>query len=202
MTASRRPVYSNPGAKSWTTAATTFPLDLLDKFHQQLPGSGSTRLVRLDEVANELGVRAVYLKDESSRFSLPSFKILGASWATFRAICDKLGFALDADIACLKAALVSHPLTLFAATKGNHGRAVARMGAILSISVEIYVPSSVDTATIEIIRGEGANITVSTGSYDDAVSEAQRVSRQNGGILIQDFAFEGYEDIPKVEFPP
>lgn len=198
--APRRPVYFNPNAKTWTAEPPATSLNLINRFHQQLPGYGPTRLVRLDEVAKELGVQAVYLKDESNRFSLPSFKILGASWAVFRAVARELGLALHTDIVSMKKALASasRPLSLFAATDGNHGRAVARMGSDLEIPVEIYVPANTHAATIELIEGEGAKVTVSAGNYDDAVAEAQAAAQQNAGILIQDFAFDGYEDIPRV----
>ena len=200
MAASRRPVYINARAKSWTAPpATTASIESVDKFHQQLPGYGPTRLVRVDEVAQELGVRAVYVKDESSRFSLPSFKILGASWATFRAVARELQLGLDTDIGSMKSILASHRRSLLAATDGNHGRAVARMGSILSIPVAVYVPSDMHAATIDLIEGEGAHVTVSSGNYDDAVSQARvAAAQQEGGILVQDFAFEGYEDIPQV----
>ncbi|KAI1415394.1 tryptophan synthase beta subunit-like PLP-dependent enzyme [Hypoxylon sp. FL1857] len=155
MSASRRPVYFNPSARSWTAPSPT-STDLLASFHQQLPGYQRTRLIKLDEIAKEIGVRNVFLKDESSRFGLPSFKILGASWGTFRALARELNLPLDSDIATIKRALASRQITLYAATDGNHGRAVARMGSIWSLPVEIHVPSCTDIATIELIRAEGA----------------------------------------------
>jgi threonine dehydratase len=87
---------------------------------------------------------------------------------------------------------------VYAATDGNHGRAVARMGLILSIPVVVHVPSVMHKATIKSIQEEGsAKVIVSTGNYDDAVLEAQHAAKQTpGGILVQDFAFDGYEDIP------
>jgi diaminopropionate ammonia-lyase family len=198
MSASRRRVHFNASAKSWTAPVDGASAQQVESFHQSLPGYEKTKLLRLDALAQELGVRAVYLKDESSRFTMPSFKILGASWATFRALCRKLGLGDDTDLTLLKQALKSDPFTLFAATDGNHGRAVARMGAILAIPVKIHVPSTMHRATIDLIKGEGATVIVSTGGYDDAVSEAYQASLQQGGIFVQDFAFEGYEEIPKV----
>ncbi|KAI0010801.1 acetylornithine deacetylase [Xylariaceae sp. FL0662B] len=196
MADSRRPVYFNPSAKSWT-APPSECADLVARFHQQLPNYRPTRLVCLDELSQEAGVGRVLLKDESSRFGLPSFKILGASWGTFRALARELALPLDVDIATMKQALTARLITLYAATDGNHGRAVARMGTILSIPVEIHVPARMDAVAIGLIQDEGATVVVSTGSYDIAVMEADDAARRNGGVLIQDFAFGTYEEIPK-----
>ncbi|KAI1300958.1 tryptophan synthase beta subunit-like PLP-dependent enzyme [Xylaria venustula] len=172
--------------------------ELPGHFHRQLPGYDRTPLVRLDDIAKELGVRAVYLKDESTRLGLPSFKILGASWGVFKAVTQKIGLPSDTDLETLKRAVAHHSISLYAATDGNHGRAVARMGSILSIPVEIRVPECTHPSTIELIHSEGATIVVSDGNYDDAVLEAQESAQQKkGGILIQDFAFGDYQDIPQ-----
>ncbi|KAI1390817.1 acetylornithine deacetylase [Hypoxylon trugodes] len=195
MTRSRRPVYFNPSARSWVAPPTT-STELVTKFHQQLPNYKPTRLVSLDEVAKEIGVKNVFLKDESDRFGLPAFKILGASWGVFRAIAQTLGLLLDADIVTVKQVLAKSSIPLYTATDGNHGRAMARMGAILSLPVEIHVPAGTNATTIDLIQSEGANVVISAGTYDDAVLEAQKAAEMNGGLLIQDYGFGSYEEIP------
>ncbi|KAI0423311.1 tryptophan synthase beta subunit-like PLP-dependent enzyme [Xylaria grammica] len=195
MSSKRRPVLFNANAQP-RLAKFNSP-ESFAHFHQQLPGFGRTPLINLDDVAKEIGVRAVRLKDESKRLGLPSFKILGASWGSFKAITQVLGLPLSISIEALKQAVASRPISLHAATDGNHGRAVARMGTILSIPVEIWVPESMHLSTIELIRSEGAEVIVSGGSYDSAVLEAQESAERKGGILIQDFAFNDYQDIPK-----
>src|SRR3979409_1997157 len=42
-------------------------------------------------VATALGVAQVWVKDESSRLGLPSFKMLGASYAAYRELCRLVG---------------------------------------------------------------------------------------------------------------
>ncbi|KAL7625234.1 hypothetical protein AAE478_004449 [Parahypoxylon ruwenzoriense] len=194
--ASRRQIHFNPSARTWTAPPSTTGGSAF-KFHRKLPDYQPTRFVSLDGVAKEIGIRSVFLKDESSRFGLPSFKILGASWGTFRALARELDLPLDADVAAMKQALIAQPITLYAATDGNHGRAVARMAAILSMPAEIHVPAHMDPGTIDLIRAESATVVVSTGNYDAAVADAQSAAQQNRGILIQDFAFRNYEEIPK-----
>ncbi|KAI0409453.1 tryptophan synthase beta subunit-like PLP-dependent enzyme [Xylaria palmicola] len=196
MSCNRRPVFFNKNVQPWTTKSDS-TADLTARFHQELPGASPTPLVNLDDVAKELGVRTVRLKDESTRFGLPSFKILGASWGTFRALAQTISLPLSTDLEALKRAVANYPISLHAATDGNHGRAVARMGSILSVPTEIWVPAGMHPGTIELIRSEGAEVIVSCGSYDTAVLEAQKSAKQRGGILIQDFAFDTYEDIPQ-----
>ncbi|KAI1361705.1 tryptophan synthase beta subunit-like PLP-dependent enzyme [Xylaria arbuscula] len=192
----RRPVRFNPEAKSWSCPKAEAP-GLVRAFHRQLPDAQPTPLMSLDELAKELGVRAVYVKDESSRYDLPSFKILGASWGAYRAVTRELGLPLDSSIADVRDASASHPITLYSATDGNHGRAVARIGAILGTPVEIHVPAGIDTSTIEKIQSEGAIVVISSTDYDATVMIAHRAAQAGDGILIQDFAFDGYDEIPQ-----
>jgi hypothetical protein len=139
MATARRPVHFNSKAKSWTSPTPT-STDVIDRFHQSLPDYQPTPLVSLESVAKEIGVAAVHVKDETSRFGLPAFKILGASWGSFRSITQKLGLPLDSDIETVKKAAKSHQLVLYAATEGNHGRAVARWVPSLALGPRSMFP--------------------------------------------------------------
>lgn len=197
-----RPVFFNPSARSWTAPSPTNS-DLVGRFHKQLSNYRPTNLVSLPSLAKALGLGAVHVKAESDRFGLPSFKILGASWGTFCAIATKLKLPLDSSLETVKGVVASHDVSLYAATDGNHGRAVARMSAILCVPAEIHVPSSMDESTASLIRSEGATVVVSSGTYDEAILEAHEASRRKCGILVQDFAFGDYQDIPQVSpYPP
>jgi diaminopropionate ammonia-lyase family len=197
MSSSRRRVYFNDRWQSWNSNIDTSITKARD-FHRALPDYKQTPLVELDDLAKEVGVRAIYLKDEGSRFGLPSFKVLGASWGTYRAIISRLNLSLGCDLDTVKQALVGQGMSLHAATDGNHGRAVARMGHWLGLPVVICVPSGMHRSTISLIESEGAHVCQSTGNYDQAVLEAQAAANTDGGILIQDFAFGDYTDIPQV----
>lgn len=199
MSALRRSLHFNGDCQSWHAPSDPSLKDV-HRFHTSLPDYTPTPLVKLDHLANEIGVRAIYLKDESARLGLPSFKILGASWGTFRSIVSRLNLPLDSTLDAVKQALEESKanISLHAATDGNHGRAVARVGQWLGLPVEIRVPSGMHETTIQLIESEGARVVRSTGSYDDAVFEAQTSSRQQDSLLIQDFAFGDYQKIPQV----
>lgn len=196
----RRRVIFNEQDRPWPASSSLSSTDvqIIKKFHQSLPGYVSTPLRSLTYVAAELGLGAVYLKDESNRMGLPSFKILGASWGAFRAMAQRLGLPLNVDLEQLKQAASS--ITLFAATDGNHGRAVAKIGKYLgAAAVEIYVPHQLSRETIDLIESEGATVKKIRGSYDDAVVEAYQASKKDrDGIFVQDTAFDDYEEISNV----
>lgn len=73
------------------------------------------------------------------------------------------------------------------------------MGKILGIPARIVMSRFADRETCEKIESEGPSVTVTViaGSYDDAVATADAVSKEaETGLLIQDNAFEGYEQVP------
>ena len=166
------------------------------RFHRRLPGYEETPLVDATDLADSLGVGKVFVKDESSRLGLPAFKILGASWAVYRALEERVGndgFRDWETIDDLKAKLEPlRPLTLVAATDGNHGRAVARVARLLGLGAKIFVPRDMAPARREAIAGEGAEVVVVDGTYDDAVE----ISAEAEGFLISDTSWPGYERIP------
>ncbi|KAF5677330.1 diaminopropionate ammonia-lyase [Fusarium heterosporum] len=193
----RRHVHFNPKAKSWTSPAPSSSPEAIDCFHQSLPNYKQTPIISLDGLAKDVGVGAVYVKDETNRFGLPAFKILGASWGAFRSITEKLGLPLDTNIETVREAARSQSFILYAATEGNHGRAVARMGAIFGILAEIHVPASMHPSTVKLIESEGAEVVISKGRYEDAMLEAESASKHDKGIMVQDHAFGDYQSVPQ-----
>lgn len=197
MSKVRSPIYFNNHASNSYPHSNSHN-DVIE-FHQQLPGYSPSPLVSVPKFAAELGIRAVLVKDESNRFGLPSFKILGASWGLYRAVMAHLGLPPNITwielIEKVKTAPAS-PVAV-AATDGNHGRAVAYVTKLLSMKCEIYVPSTMDSHTQMLIRSEGATVHVVQADYDGAVQTAASRSKAiDGGILIQDTSFEGYKEIP------
>jgi diaminopropionate ammonia-lyase len=167
------------------------------EFHRRLPGYEPTPLIDAPALAENLGVGKVWVKDESSRIGLPAFKILGASWAIYREL-QKLVPDLDGwdSIDELSAKLDAiRPMTLSAATDGNHGRAVARMAKLLGFDATIYVPAGTTQARIEGIAGEGASVTVVDGTYDEAVARSADDAGERC-LVISDTSWEGYQDVP------
>lgn len=187
-------VRSRPRARTWTTDPAP---DLLD-FHRSIPGYAATRLVEVPALARELGVASVRVKEESARYGLPAFKMVGASYAVARALSARLGVTdrvlpFDELAARVEESGVSE---LVAATDGNHGRAVARTAALVGVPARILLPEGVSVEAIEGIRSEGAEATVLALPYDDVVARAAAEARTEGALLVQDTSWDGYEEIP------
>jgi diaminopropionate ammonia-lyase len=174
------------------------PAGAAEAFHRRLPGYAPTPLLDLPELARDLGLGALWVKHEAERFELPAFKILGASYAIYRLCAERLGPPPDwRTLEELRAwAAPLRPLTLLAATDGNHGRAVARTAALLGFEARIFVPAGTAQARIEAIAGEGARVTVLDGSYDDAVRQAAALAGERA-VVISDTSWPGYTSIPQ-----
>jgi diaminopropionate ammonia-lyase len=196
----RRSIYTNPAALSWKAPVSIDNSLEIKKFYSSLPDFEQTPLIPLPGLATELGVKSVFVKAETSRLGLPSFKLLGASWAIRQAIIQRAGLCSAASLETLSDAARKHEINLCAATDGNHGRAVARMGRMLGVkATKIFVPHGLDEATKASIASEGAEVIVVNGDYDETVRVAHTWGVETpGGMLIEGTAFEGYEDIPKV----
>ena len=165
-------------------------------FHASLPGYQQTPFVELPELAGELGLATVFVKDESSRLGLPAFKILGASWAVNWALSERSGFDAPATSLTELRERSGH-VTLVTATDGNHGRAVARMAALLGLAARIYVPAGTTKKTADAITSEGAEVVQTDLIYDEVVwAAATSTAGHPDDLLIQDTAWRGYEQVP------
>ncbi len=170
------------------------------RFHRQLPGYQTTPLVSLKGVAKSSGVGNIFVKDESSRFDLKAFKVLGGSYAAARLICQKLNVALaETDYAYLVSGDVRRQLgrmTFATATDGNHGRGIAWVAQQLGQDAVIFMPKGTARSRIKNITSHGATVKVTDMSYDATVRLAAETAEKNGWYLLQDTAWPGYEEIP------
>ena len=170
-------------------------------FHESFPQYTTTPLTRLDRMAAYLGLKEVYVKDESYRFGLNAFKVLGGSFAMARFIASETG----KDVSELPyAVLTSDKLreefgqaTFFTATDGNHGRGVAWAANKLGQKAVVHMPKGSVKTRFDNIAREGAQVTIEEVNYDDCVRMAAREAENTEhGIMVQDTAWEGYEEIP------
>jgi len=169
------------------------------EFHRTLPGYERTPLRQLGALAHSLGIRQLLAKDESSRLGLPSFKVLGASWAIRQALGERLGAAENEMLSfdeLRNRVRTLRPLCLAAATDGNHGRAVARIATMLGLSSRIFVPASTVPARVEAIEQENAAVEVVAGGYDDAVTRSASCAGERC-LVISDTSWPGYDRVPR-----
>lgn len=169
-------------------------------FHASFPVYQKTPLAILNNTAGELGLGGIYVKDESYRFGLNAFKVLGGSFAIGNYMAEKLGMDIrelpyDRMISQeIKEKLGE--LTFVTATDGNHGRGVAWTANQLKQKAVVYMPKGSAKERLDNIRAEGADASITDYNYDEAVRLANSQAEKNGWIMVQDTAWEGYEDIP------
>jgi diaminopropionate ammonia-lyase len=169
-------------------------------FHKTFPDYTPTPLVNLGHLADMLHISHIWIKDESQRFGLNAFKVLGATHGLAYLISQLMNMdthELSFDL--FHAPQVREKLadtTVVTATDGNHGRAVAWAAQQLGCKAVVYLPKGTATARYEAIKEHGAQTSIIDGTYDDAVKLAVEKSQKQDWILLQDTAREGYEEIP------
>lgn len=176
-------------------------IDKVRKFHKSFPQYEETPLVNLKNMAGFLGLKDIFIKDESYRFGLNSFKVVGASFAMTSHIANMIG----KDISELDyETLISDELhnkigevTFFTATDGNHGKAVSWTANKLNQKAVVRMPRGTSSSRLENIRKEGAIVTIEDANYDECVRIiANEASNAQNSIIVQDTAWEGYIKIP------
>lgn len=170
------------------------------RYHRSFPMYSPTPLVQLSDTAKVLGLGDIYVKDESKRFGLNAFKVLGGSYAIGCYLAEKLGKdinELDYETlrSCDTKAQLGEP-TFITATDGNHGRGVAWTATQFGMKSVVYMPKGSALERLENIKAAGADASITELNYDDAVRLASQHAAENGWALIQDTAWDGYEDIP------
>ena len=169
-------------------------------YHASFPEYKVTPLADLTGLSAHLGIKSLHVKDESYRFGLNAFKVLGGSYAIGSYIAQKLG----QDISSLPYEMITSEkvrkelgdLTFVTATDGNHGRGVAWTANRLHQKSVVYMPKGSAQERLHNILALGADASITDLNYDDAVRLANDNARKYGWVMVQDTAWEGYEDIP------
>ncbi len=196
----------NAGKKPSRQAAGLAPYSLEEAaraqaFHESFAEYAPTPLVRLRALAADLGLGGVFVKDESKRFGLNAFKVLGGAYAMGRYLAAKLGTPIESltreKLCSPEVRQKLGDITFVTATDGNHGRGVAWTAQQLGQKAVVFMPKGSARARAENIRKTGATCTVTDLNYDDAVRLANQYAEAHDGVMVQDTAWEGYEDIPR-----
>lgn len=170
------------------------------KYHASFPMYSPTPLASLKETAKHLGLGEIFVKDESHRFGLNSFKVLGGSYAIGNYLAGKLNKKSSemsfSDLTSEKTRELLGEMTFVTATDGNHGRGIAWTAQQLKQKSVVYMPKGSAQERLLNIRAEGAEASITDLNYDEAVRLANQHAEEKGWIMVQDTSWEGYEDIP------
>ncbi len=173
----------------------TIAREVLD-FHRKIPGYQPTPLVSLPALAKLLGVKNILVKDESQRFGLNAFKVLGGSYALGKLLAEKLQIDINEIDFRTVSSLLVEPLVFTTATAGNHGAGVAWAAREMGQKAVVFMPKGAAQSSVDRIRGLGAECVVTDVNYDDTVRLASKTADEKGWTLVQDTAWTGYEQIP------
>ena len=166
------------------------------RFHQKIAGYQPTPLVALNELSALFGVQKILVKDESRRFGLNAFKMLGGSYAIARLLCEKYHLDInDLSFETLKSS-IKEKMTFATTTDGNHGRGVAWAARQLGQNAVIYMPKGSAQERVDAILRLGAECIVTDMNYDDTVRLTMKMAEERGWHIVQDTAWEGYTKIP------
>lgn len=125
-----------------------------------LHSAGGTPLYRADSLAADLGLKALYLKDDG-RNPTASFKDRASAVAVARAL------ALGAQ-------------TATTASSGNAAAALAGMAASVGLPTVIFVPHTAPQAKVAQLLMFGARVFLVNGTYDDAFDLTLQAAREFG----------------------
>ena len=172
----------------------------VERFHRTYEGFEETPLHSLRKLASFVGVDKIYMKDESYRFGLNAFKVLGGVYALGQYVAKVLRKNInELSFEELKSPEVKEQLgdlTFISTTDGNHGRGVAWAARELGFKARIYMPAGSAEERLQNIKNEGAYAEMTTMNYDDTVRYTSQLAAENGWIIVQDTMWEGYEEIP------
>ena len=170
------------------------------RFLATFPEYSVTPLRRLTQLAAKVGVNEIYVKDESFRFGLNSFKALGGAWAMGNYLAQRLDRNIDEltleELLLPKTKAAIGDMTFYTATDGNQGRAVAWTAQKLGQKSVVYMPEGSSQTRLNHILACGSDASITDMNYNDAVRYASEMAVKNNGVIIQDAAWEGYTEIP------
>ena len=185
----------------WLNVMSEENVEAANTFHKCFPQYTVTPLANLKGLAEEIGLGGLYVKDESYRFGLNAFKVLGGSFAMAKYIAGEM----KRDVSEMTYDYLTSPefekdfgyATFFTATDGNHGRGVAWAANKLHQKAVVHMPKGSTKTRFDNIAKENAKVTIEELNYDDCVRLAAAEARETEhGVIIQDTAWEGYEEIP------
>ncbi|MBR4040393.1 MAG: diaminopropionate ammonia-lyase [Clostridia bacterium] len=170
-------------------------------FHRSFPQYSETPLSNRSAMARKLCLGGLFIKDESYRFGLNAFKVLGGSYAMASAIAEALSRDIaETDYAYLTSERLKEEFgqaAFFTATDGNHGRGVAWSARVLGQKAVVLMPKGTVKARFDNIAKEGAQVSIEDANYDECVRRACALAAQTeNGVVVQDTAWAGYEHIP------
>jgi diaminopropionate ammonia-lyase len=145
----------------------------------------------------------VFIKDESHRMGLGSFKALGGVYAVATLLAEKwfetTGDKLNPEqLMSDKFKEFSGSTTFICASAGNHGLAVASGAKIFGAKAKIHLSEKVPHEFEQRLQQKSAVVIRSGKVYEDSVEAAMQDAANGNGVLLADGSWEGYTYAPSL----
>ncbi|GFH63174.1 MAG: diaminopropionate ammonia-lyase YgeX [Candidatus Desulfovibrio kirbyi] len=174
--------------------------DAVRRYHESFKEYKQTPLTFLPGLAAKFKLKNFMVKDESFRYGLNAFKVLGASYAMGRFLAGKLGRGMEGmtrnELCSPDIRRQTGDITFITTTDGNHGRGLAWTARELGYKAIVFMPAGSASIRVQNIRAEDAECTVTQLNYDEAVRMSWELAQKHGYVMVQDTAWEGYTEIP------
>jgi threonine synthase len=158
-------------------------LPIFDAAAQRRVGqhSGFTPLIRADRLGEAIGLRNLYIKDDSTSRPSLSYKDRVVSMSVARLL--ELG---KHEIGCV--------------STGNVGTAVAALAAKAGVPAYVFYPNRLERTKALACRALGAKVCQVEGNYDEANKQCREVALASGlefaNITLRPFYAEGAKTMP------
>lgn len=154
----------------------------------------SCRATPLRRIGTEGG--SVWIKDETGRMGLGSFKGLGGVYAVAELLRRhaerRLSRVLEyADLASRETRNISSATTFVCASAGNHGLAVATGARLFGAQARVHLPERAPQHFAARLAAAGAEVRRSGQTYEEACGAAFLDADETGAIALPDFSVEG-----------
>ena len=158
------------------------------------PSAGVTPLVDSQSLADLLGVDRLWVKDESPRMGLGSFKALGAAYVIASEAERRLGGGSWPD----DVGAILGDLTYVTASAGNHGMSVAAGAKVFGAAAVVVLAESVPEAFAVRLRALGAEVVRAGSDYEESMEHAKGLASERGSSLLSDSSWPGYTEVPRL----
>ena len=166
----------------------------------QCPVYAETTMHDMSAMATELGTAKLWVKDESTRMGLGSFKALGGSYAILCLLLEQAGLDITqpVDLQDSHFRKVAAATTFVCATAGNHGLSVAAASRLFGAHAKVFIAESVPESFAIRLREKGATVVRCGEVYADALDGALAEAKLDGHQLIADTSWDAYQKVPQL----
>ncbi len=151
------------------------------------PVKHQTKLQKFDDLAARIQVEEVWLKLESERMGLGSFKALGAAYAIAKQAASR---ADSGDTDAMSKALCGE--TYICASAGNHGLSVAAGAQLFGANAVVVLADTVPEGFADRLRTKGAEVVRAGADYEASMEVSKQMAAENGWNLLSDGSWLGY----------